>query len=252
MVAYLRLAHCPPTGRRWRGVINVPPRRFRAIEQALRKRPVPVTELPALAHRRGGPSARRSVEEFLAMLEDLHDYTRECTPVEALDIVLERTRYLQWLETQKDGPIKMNAVRDMRTVIAGSAAPDLGTWLVDMQLGEFDGPTAAGAKSVVLTTIHGAKGAEWPVVVLIGCEEGLLPNVRPSARDRPNRGEDEERRLAYVAFSRTQVLLYLVYCRTRRILVDGRPGRLEPRQPSRFLLGLPTNLIEHVDHGRAA
>jgi superfamily I DNA/RNA helicase len=71
----------------------------------------------------------------------------------------------------------MNAVREMRTVIAGSAAPDLGTWLVDMQLGDVDGPTAAGAKSVVLTTIHGAKGAEWPVVVLIGCEEGLLPHA---------------------------------------------------------------------------
>jgi DNA helicase-2/ATP-dependent DNA helicase PcrA len=146
----------------------------------------------------------------------------------------------------------MNAVREMRTVIAGSAAPNLGTWLVDMQLGEVDGPTAAGAKSVVLTTIHGAKGAEWHVVVLIGCEEGLLPHVRPSARGTLNRGDDEERRLAYVAFSRTQVLLYLVYCRARRVTVDGRLGRLEPRQPSRFLLGLPTNLIEQVDRGRAA
>jgi superfamily I DNA/RNA helicase len=79
VVAYLRLAHCPTDGPALARVINVPPRRLRAIEQALRKRPVPVTELPAWAHRRGGASARRSVEEFLALLEDLHDNTRECT-----------------------------------------------------------------------------------------------------------------------------------------------------------------------------
>jgi superfamily I DNA/RNA helicase len=186
------------------------------------------------------------------MLQELRDNTRECTPVEVLDIVLERTRYLQWLESQKDGQVKLKTVRDLRAVMADSGAPDLGTWLVDMQLGEVDVPTVAGPTSIVLTTIHGAKGAEWPVVVLIGCEEGLLPHIRPSARDRSNRGEDEERRLAYVAFSRAQVLLYLVYCRARQLTVAGRPGRFEARQPSRFLLGLPANLIEQVDRGRAA
>jgi superfamily I DNA/RNA helicase len=76
---------------------------------------------------------------------------------------------------------------------------------------------------------------------------GLLPHgVRSSSRA-PTRGEDEERRLAYVAFSRTQVLLYLVYCRARRLAHDCGSGRLEPRQPSRFLLGLPTDLIERVE-----
>jgi hypothetical protein len=43
-----------------------------------------------------------------------------------------------------------------------------------MQLGEFDWPADAGAKSVTLTTIHGGKGAEWPVVILVGCEDGLF------------------------------------------------------------------------------
>ncbi len=65
-------------------------------------------------------------------------------------------------------------------------------------------------------------------------------------------GEDEERRLAYVAFSRTQVLLYLTYCQTRRHTVDGEPGRIETARPSRFLRRLPAGLIEHVESARVA
>jgi superfamily I DNA/RNA helicase len=90
------------------------------------------------------------------------------------------------------------------------------------------------------------------VVFVIGVEEGLLPNARPSSAGQPTRAEDEERRLAYVAFSRTQVLLYIVYCQARRLAADGELGRLEPRRPSRFLLTLPPNLIERVDQARVA
>ena len=66
------------------------------------------------------------------------------------------------------------------------------------------------------------------------------------------RSDDDERRLAYVAFSRTQVLLYLVYCQARRFVVDGEPGRLEPRRPSRFLRTLPPNLVERVERAQVA
>jgi DNA helicase-2/ATP-dependent DNA helicase PcrA len=130
-------------------------------------------------------------------------------------------------------------------------APDLATWLTDMHLGEVDTSTA-DAHAVVLTTIHAAKGAEWPVVFLVGFEEGLIPHLRPGPADGLKRGEDDERRLAYVAFSRTQVLLYLVHCLNRRIPSTGEICRLEPRRPSRFLVALPKNLIEHVDHARLA
>ena len=75
MVAYLRLAHCPTDGPALARVVNVPPRRLRAIEQALRKRPVPPAELPLWAQKRGGPAVRRTVEEFLRMLDDLHRAT---------------------------------------------------------------------------------------------------------------------------------------------------------------------------------
>jgi DNA helicase-2/ATP-dependent DNA helicase PcrA len=134
-----------------------------------------------------------------------------------------------------------------------SAAPDVGTWLIDIHLGQVDGPADARSEAVTLTTIHGAKGSEWPVVFVLGFEEGLLPHGHPSGGGAAQRAESEERRLAYVALSRTQVLLYLIYCRARRVAVrGGGSGRLAPSQPSRFLLGLPAALIERVDDGRAA
>jgi DNA helicase II / ATP-dependent DNA helicase PcrA len=247
LVGYLRLAHCPSDGPALARVINVPPRRLRAIEQALRRRTVPAAELPEWAHKRGGPASRRLVEELLELLERLQCDAQGRPPAEVLELVLGRVPYRQWLETQKDGPTRLKHIEHLRAVMQASSAPDLETWLIDMQLGEFDGPADPDAKSAILTTIHGAKGAEWPVVFVVGCEDGLLPHgVRSSSRA-PTRGEDEERRLAYVAFSRTQVLLYLVYCRARRLAHDGGSGRLEARQPSRFLLGLPTDLIERVE-----
>jgi DNA helicase-2/ATP-dependent DNA helicase PcrA len=250
VIAYLRLAHCPADGPALARVVNTPPRRLRAIEQALRKRPVPVAELPDWAHKRGGPSARRGVEEFLAFLNELHHATRECRPAQALQTVLRRTGYATWLAAQKDGAAKLARLEELESVMDDAPAPDLATWLTDMHLGQVDGP--AGAQAVVLSTIHSAKGAEWPVVFAVGLEEGLLPLVRPWSVGHLSRVEEEERRLAYVAFSRAQVLLFLVYCQARRPFADGEVGRLEPRRPSRFLLSLPPDLLEHVDRTRIA
>ena len=231
-------------------VINVPPRRLAAIEQAFRKRPVPVAELPAWAQRRGGPHARRTLEEFLMMLNELHQSTRDRRPVEALEMVLERTGYVAWLSNQKEGQSGIKRVQDLYEVMANSHAPDLATWLIDMHLGDVESSTAQTSNAVVLSTIHAAKGNEWPVVFVVGFEDGLIPHIRPVGES--HAGEDEERRLAYVAFSRSQVLLYLVHCQVRRIQGDGPHGRLEPRRVSRFLSSLPPQLLERIATSRAA
>jgi DNA helicase-2/ATP-dependent DNA helicase PcrA len=121
-----------------------------------------------------------------------------------------------------------------------------------MHLGQIDGPAPAGARSTVLSTIHSAKGAEFPVVFVIGLEEGLLPHTRQGSPGATPQQEDEERRLAYVAFSRAQVLLYLVYCRSRQLGADGETARVEARRPSRFMLSLPPELVQRVNTSRAA
>jgi len=108
---------------------------------------------------------------------------------------------------------------------------------------------------VILTTLHGAKGLEFPVCFMIGLEEELLPHIRtlqPNATD-VTRGADgmdadhatdisEERRLCYVGITRAQRKLYLTRACTR-----VTRGRTVPRTPSRFLLEIPDELLDVRD-----
>jgi superfamily I DNA/RNA helicase len=102
---------------------------------------------------------------------------------------------------------------------------------------------------VVLTTLHGAKGLEFPVCFMIGLEEELLPHIRtlqPQATDQLDADHatdiSEERRLCYVGITRAQRKLYLTRACTRIAR-----GRSVPRTPSRFLLEIPDELLEVRD-----
>jgi DNA helicase-2/ATP-dependent DNA helicase PcrA len=173
VVAYLRLAHSPADGPALARIVDTPPRRLRSIEQALRRVPVPAAELPAWAQRRGGPPARRRVEELLALVNELHQQTQGRAPAEALTLVLGRTGYQTWTATGAGGEARL----------ATSGAPDLGTWLADLHLGEAAGCMPDQAGAVMVSSIHRSKGLEWPVVFVVGVEDGLLPlGARPGRR----------------------------------------------------------------------
>src|SRR5262249_42346677 len=111
-----------------------------------------------------------------------------------------------------------------------------------------DDDSEADADRVTLTTLHGAKGLEWPIVFLVGVEEELLPHARtlypqgPEA-DAPGPADvSEERRLAYVGITRARERLYLT-----RALARVKHGKDRPRTPSRFLEEIPAELTTRRD-----
>jgi superfamily I DNA/RNA helicase len=131
----------------------------------------------------------------------------------------------------------------------GGAAGDLAAFLqlltLDLQ------PDSGDAGDVVtLSTLHGSKGLEYLTVFLIGCEEGYLPHARVlDARatdgETPGSGEaslEEERRLFYVGVTRARE--HLVLSRAKARVLRGKPT---PRTPSRFLLDVPSDLLEELE-----
>ncbi|MBT8492292.1 MAG: ATP-dependent helicase, partial [Deltaproteobacteria bacterium] len=126
----------------------------------------------------------------------------------------------------------------------------LGAFLRHLSLDRSDDESGTDpGDRVILTTLHGSKGLEFPVVFLIGMEEELLPHARtlmPIATDVIDQDHctdvGEERRLAYVGITRAQQKLYLSRATHRRLR-----GKAVPRTPSRFLLEIPEDLVAQRD-----
>jgi superfamily I DNA/RNA helicase len=100
------------------------------------------------------------------------------------------------------------------------------------------GNKTSGPEAITLTTIHAAKGLEFPVVYIVGVEEGLLP----FGEDSDAEAIAEEQRLFYVGLTRARQYLYLVNAQYR--FHQGEPV---PTQVSRFLKMIPSELIEKVE-----
>src|SRR5262249_38281545 len=204
-------------------ILNTPPRRLRAVEQAFRRQSVPIGELAEWAHRRAGSAARGAVERLLALIDDIHAASCSSRPSDALEVVLDRTAYATWLASSERGRGHLEHIQALRGLLAASEAPELATWLADLHLDEAEA-AAADDRAVPLLTIHASKGREWPVVFIVGWEEGLLPlSHARSGQEQPI--DDEERRLAYVALSRSQVQVYLTWCRSRWRGAEGQDRR---------------------------
>lgn len=118
---------------------------------------------------------------------------------------------------------------------------DLATFLQRLSLRREEEEEELG-NEVTLSSLHSAKGLEWPVVFFIGLNEGTLPHLRtidPKASEAAPTDVEEERRLFYVGVTRARERLYL----TRFVRRELR-GKISPTAPSRFLEGLPSEAIE--------
>jgi DNA helicase-2/ATP-dependent DNA helicase PcrA len=136
----------------------------------------------------------------------------------------------------------------------GKGVDALAEYLRHMSLDSKDDKEEDTGEKVILTTLHGAKGLEFPVCFMIGLEEELLPHARTlqahatDVTDADHATDiSEERRLCYVGITRAQRKLYLTRACTR-----VSRGRVIPRTPSRFLLEIPDELLEVRDLGEEA
>ncbi len=160
--------------------------------------------------------------------------------LDLLDLVLSKTGYLSYIDDNTEvGKMRVENVKELRSV--AEEFPSLTEFLENVALMEAsDTPkhrsTDPLKEAVTLMTLHSAKGLEFPVVFIVGMEEGLFPHSR--ALLDPQELE-EERRLAYVGITRAKSKLFLSYAR-QRLYFGQRTNNLV----SRFLADIPQNLID--------
>ena len=163
--------------------------------------------------------------------------------LDILDGVLEKTGYLELFQKETEENLaRLENIKELRSVAA--EFPNINEFLENVALVEAEETnnkrlSVNGEKqkdAVTLMTLHAAKGLEFPVVFIVGMEEGLFPHSR-SLWD-ANQLE-EERRLAYVGMTRAKKILYLSYA-TRRLYF----GEKISNPPSRFIIDIPENLLQ--------
>jgi DNA helicase-2/ATP-dependent DNA helicase PcrA len=261
VLAYLRVVHNPFDSVSLGRVINVPPRAIgqKTVEEltrwssALRVPPYAALQMVADQERSKkeglpvegqphsfGPRSTSSLLAFLDLLNELIGEAPRQTPSQLLTLVLERTGYRRYLLADfEDGEERWENVQELVNVAAQyddlEPASALPTFLEDVALVADTDEYDEKVDAVTLITLHAAKGLEFPVVFIVGMEEGILPHIR--SYDDPAQME-EERRLCYVGITRCKERLYLLRAFRRHYM-----GISAHNPASRFLKDIPSELI---------
>ena len=273
VLAYLRLVHNPSATMALDRIINVPPRGIgaRTYEQLKAWAAAgAVSEWQALqtliGDGRAGdendatlaglpppPFAARARNALIRFASMLSSWVRVASDIQyedlaaLLDLILTDSGYLDRLRDGSDeAEERFENIEELRGVAAkyrpdlDDLEPDqdpLGLFLQEISLVSEQDDYDESEAALTLMTLHTAKGLEFPVVFVVGMEEGLLPHVR-SIRSEDEEEMAEERRLAYVGITRAKNRLYLVHASQRAMW-----GNFELQTPSRFLEDIPADLL---------
>ena len=248
MLAYLNLIAAPTDDLRLMRIINSPPRGIgeRSVETARQlAQEGGVSMYEVISHADDYPELSRPalrMRQFAAMIEELRAFSADNTPDALLEELLDKTGYVRALEeknTQEDRT-RIENVEELKSSILGfmkeSGDESLEGYLANVALYTDLDNYDADADTVVMMTMHSAKGLEFPTVYIVGMEEGIFPGMR--AIGEPSEME-EERRLCYVAITRAERRLELVCARQRMIF-----GRTTANRVSRFVDEIPDEHIE--------
>ena len=164
------------------------------------------------------------------------------TTLQTLDEIIQITNYLDLFKKETEENMqRLENIKELRSV--ATEFPNINEFLENVALVESNSSpfTVHGSQSdfVTLMTLHAAKGLEFPIVFIVGMEEGIFPHSR-TLMDKQEL--EEERRLAYVGITRAKEKLYLSYATSRLYF-----GEKLNNPPSRFLADIPEELLESME-----
>jgi DNA helicase-2/ATP-dependent DNA helicase PcrA len=254
-LAYLRLLLNPADDAAFLRVVNVPSRGIGAttltrLREDAAGRGEPLMKA-ARSLGKGGDRAAKAVAGFLHLVDGLTEVMRTVSTAVLVQELLERSGYAKMLEDE-DTHESRGRLDNLRQLLRDAAQftpepadapPDerLGAWLDRISLSGKDEDIPEGGR-VTLMTVHTSKGLEFPTVFVVQMNEGQFPHAR--AAEEPG-GVEEERRLAYVAFTRAKQRLIVTRSR-KSASFDAESGgiRTDDAAPSRFLFGVPTEVCD--------
>ena len=200
-----------------------------------------------------GAAAVKALGRFMATMADLRELARGGVPVgDLIEAVLQRSGYVEALEAESVGHGEkafeaQGRLENLQQLVevahefdagAGAEADTLELFLQELALKSDSDSRRDEEGLVTLMTLHNAKGLEYPIVFVAGCEEGVFPHQRAL-----DEGEiEEERRLFYVAVTRAMRQLYLTFARRRSVF-----GSQSYAQSSRFVDEIPAELTERQE-----
>lgn len=249
MLAYLCVIAVPGDDLRLLRIVNNPPRGIgaKSVETAAELARLNGTTLFDVLDRADSyPELSRAalkMREFTGMIKSLRRFAENNTPDLLLDELLAQSGYLRMLEEKNtvEDTTRAENVHELKTSILTymdqSGDRTLTGFLADVALYTDLDNYDRDADSVVMMTVHSAKGLEFQTVFLVGMEETIFPGIRAIGEDDEM---EEERRLCYVAITRAKKKLCLVSARQRMIF-----GRTAANRVSRFVDEIPDELIDH-------
>lgn len=250
ILAYLRLLYNPEDSLSLTRIINVPKRSIGATtleHVAAYAEEQGISLFEALSSTDEIPvtkRARTSLENFAAMIFDLLNDIEGKDVLSLIETVIKQTGYGDMLDKEAEhdpqGESRKENVGEFLSVakdyMDSNPEGSLQDFLENVALVSDVDDFESSDSKVTLMTLHAAKGLEFPVVFLVGLDEGLFPHSR-TLMD-PSQVE-EERRLAYVGITRAERQLYVTNAVTRTMY-----GRISAYMPSRFLEEIPPQLME--------
>jgi DNA helicase-2/ATP-dependent DNA helicase PcrA len=183
--------------------------------------------------------AKTALRSFLADLDRWREKSREISHVELAETILDESGYTEMLRNDKS-PQAQTRLENLKELVQSMGQYDtLEAYLEHVAL-VLDIEAEADSENVQLSTLHAAKGLEWPLVFLPGWEEQVFPSQR-SIDENGEKGLEEERRLAYVGITRARESARISFVANRQIY-----GRWQSVLPSRFIDELPPGHVDAV------